>query len=189
MTITANDLRKGMIILFNNELHQVVDVEFVRPGNWRAMAQTKLRNVKTGSIFNQRFQTTEKVDEAHVETRTMQYLYATEHLFHFMDVQSYEQMEMGEDEVGDAKKFLKEQMEVIVKVYEGRPVGLELPTSVELTVVEAPPNVKGNTASGSGKPVTCEGGLVVTVPMFIESGEVIRVDTRTGEYLERAGKG
>ena len=185
MTISANDLRKGMIIIHNNELCQVVEVEFVRPGNWRAMAQAKLKSVKTGAIFNQRFQTTEKLDEANVETRTMQFLYASDHFLHFMDVQSYEQYEMDEGVVGDSLKFLKEEMEVIVKMYEGRPIGMELPVSVDLIVVEAPPNVKGNTASGSGKPVTCEGGLVVTVPMFIESGESIRVDTRTGQYLER----
>jgi elongation factor P len=123
MTISANDLRRGMIILFNNELCQVVEVDFVRPGNWRAMAQTKLKSIKTGAIFQQRFQTTEKVDEASVETRTMQYLYESDHLLHFMDVQSYETIDMDQDFVGDSKKFLKEQMEVFVKVYEGRPIG------------------------------------------------------------------
>ncbi len=188
MTITANDIRKGMILLFNNELCQVVEVDFVRPGNWRAMAQTKLRSIKTGAIFQQRFQTTEKVDEAVVETRTMQYLYTSEHLVHFMDVQTYEQIDMNEDFVGDLKKFLKEEMEVIVKLYEEKPIGLELPSSVELTVVDTSPNIRGNTASGGGKPATCQGGHVVTVPFFIENGEKIRVDTRTGEYLERAGK-
>ncbi len=188
MPIIANDLRRGMIILFNNELCQVVEVDFVRPGNWRAMAQTKLRSVKTGAIFQQRFSTTEKIDDAQIETRTMQYLYSSDNLFHFMDVQSYEQMEMNEDFVGDAKKFLKEQMEVVVKLYENRPIGLELPPSVELEVVETPPNVRGNTASGGGKPATLAGGHVTTVPLFVETGEIIRVDTRTGDYLERAGK-
>jgi len=188
MPIIANDLRRGMIILFNNELCQVVEVDFVRPGNWRAMAQTKLRSIKTGAIFQQRFATTEKVDDAIVETRTMQYLYASEHLLHFMDVQSYEQMEMNAEFVGDVKKFLKEQMEVVVKLYEDKPIGLELPASVELQVIETTPNVRGNTASGGGKPATLEGGHVVNVPFFIEVGQKIRVDTRTGEYLERAGK-
>ena len=189
MPIIANDLRNGMFILHNNELCQVVDVEFVRPGNWRAMAQTKLRSVKTGAIFQQRLQTTEKVDDAVVENRTMQFLYESDNFLHFMDVQTYDQMEMDISDVGDSRKFLKEQMEVQVKLYDGRPIAVELPTSVDLKVVDAPPNVKGNSASGSGKPVTCEGGHVVTVPMFIEAGELIRVDTRTGAYLERAGKG
>jgi len=188
MTMSVNDLRKGMIILFNNELCQVVEIEFIRPGNWRAMAQTKLRSIKTGAIFNQRFSTTEKVDEASVETRTMQYLYTGEGLLHFMDVQSYEQLAMEADFVGDVAKFLKEQMEVIVKMYEGKPIGIDLPASVELTVIETSPNVRGNTASGGGKPATCEGGHVVQVPFFIEVGQKIRVDTRTGGYLERAGK-
>ncbi|RCK78782.1 MAG: Translation elongation factor P [Candidatus Ozemobacter sibiricus] len=188
MPITANDLRKGMIILFNNELCQVVEVEFVRPGNWRAMAQTKLRSVKTGAIFQQRFQTTEKVEEAAVETRTMQFLYATEHLYYFMDVQTYDQIEMNEDFIGDNKKFLKEQMEVVVKLHEGKPIGIELPSSVELEVIETSPNIRGNTASGGGKPATLEGGHVTTVPFFVEVGERVRVDTRTGEYLERVGK-
>lgn len=188
MPIIANDLRRGMIIHFNNELCQVVEVEFVRPGNWRAMAQTKLRSIKTGAIFQQRFSTTEKIDDAQVDTRTMQYLYSTEHLHTFMDTQNYEQIEMNDDFVGDAKRFLKEQMEVVVKLYEGRPIGLELPSSVELKVVEAAPNVRGNTASGGGKPATLEGGLVVNVPFFVESGDVVRVDTRTSEYLERVTK-
>jgi elongation factor P len=177
-----------MIILFNNELCQIVEIDFVRPGNWRAMAQTKLRSVKTGAIFQQRFQTTEKVDEANVETRTMQYLYTSDHFVHFMDVQSYEQMDMDTSFVGDSAKFLKEQMEVIVKLYEGRPIGMDLPTSVELRITETPPNIRGNTASGGGKPATCEGGHVCNVPFFVETGELIKVDTRTGEYLERAGK-
>ncbi len=184
--MTANDLRKGMVILFNNELHRVVDIEFVRPGNWRAMAQAKLCNIKTGAIFPQRFQTTEKVEEAIVETRTMQFLYASEHLHSFMDVQSYEQVEMNDEVLGDDKKFLKEQMEVTVKLYEGKPIGIELPTAVVLKVVDCPPNIKGNTASGGTKPATCEGGHVANVPLFIEIGEQIRVDTRTGAYLERA---
>ncbi|MBI3039724.1 elongation factor P [bacterium] len=188
MTITANDIRKGMVLLFNNELCQVVEVDFVRPGNWRAMAQTKLKSIKTGAIFQQRFQTTEKIDEAVVETKTMQYLYASEHLFHFMDIKTYEQTDMNADFVGDSQKFLKEQMEVLVKVYEGQPIGLELPSSVELTVLETPPGVKGNTASGGGKTATLEGGHVLQVPFFVENGEKIRVDTRTGEYLERVGK-
>lgn len=188
MAITANDLRKGMVIIYNGELCQVVEVDFVRPGNWRAMAQTKLRNIKTGAIFQQRYQTTEKVDEATVETKLMQYLYASDNFLHFMDTQSYEQMEMEMDVVGDQKKFLKEEMEVYVKVYDGAAIGIELPPSVELEVVDAPPNVKGNSATSGGKPVTCAGGHVVNVPMFIEAGEIIRVDTRTGDYLERAKK-
>jgi len=188
MSITANDLRKGMIILFNNELCQVVEVEFVRPGNWRAMAQTKLRSIKTGAIFQQRFQTTEKIDEAVVETRTMQYLYTSGDLLYFMDVQSYEQLEMNKEFVGEMTKFLKEEMEVVVKLYEGKPIGIELPSSVILKVIDTPPNVRGNTASGGGKPATLEGGHTTQVPFFIEIGEAIKVDTRTGEYIERAGK-
>lgn len=188
MAITANDLRKGTMVICNGELCQVVDVEFVRPGNWRAMAQTKLRNVKTGAIFQQRYQATEKVDEANVDTRLMQYLYESDNFLHFMDTETYEQMEMDKDLLGDQKKFLVEQMEVYVKIYEDSAVGVELPPSVELEVIEAPPNVKGNTASGGSKHVVCAGGHTLTVPMFIESGEIIRVDTRTGDYLERARK-
>ncbi|MGM0599136.1 MAG: elongation factor P [Candidatus Rifleibacteriota bacterium] len=185
MAMTANDLRKGMVIMHNNDLCQVVDVEFVRPGNWRAMAQTKLKNLKTGAIFQQRFQTTEKVDEAIVESRLMQYLYKSANLLHFMDTETFEQLEMEDQVIGDQIKFLKEEMEVYVKVYEGIAIGVELPPSVDLEVIEAPPNVKGNSATSGNKPVTCEGGHVVNVPMFIESGEFIRVDTRTGDYLER----
>ncbi|OGK11008.1 MAG: elongation factor P [Candidatus Riflebacteria bacterium GWC2_50_8] len=188
MAITANDLRRGMVIIYNGELCQVVDVEFVRPGNWRAMAQAKLKSLKSGSIFMQRYQTTEKVEEATVETKQMQYLYASDNFLHFMDIQSYDQMEMELDILGDQFKYLKEQMELYVRVYEGKAIGIELPPSVDLEVIEAPPNVKGNSASGNTKPVVCAGGHVVNVPMFIEAGEMIRVDTRTGEYLERMKK-
>ena len=188
MAIVVNDLLRGMIILYNGDLCQVVDIEFIRPGNWRALAQAKLRNLKTGSTFIQRYQTTEKVDEATVETKLMQFLYSDENFLHFMDMETYEQMEMELDLLGEQAKFLKEQMEIYVKLYEGKAIGAELPPSVELKVIEAPPNVKGNTASGGNKPVTCEGGHVVTVPMFIEAGETIKVDTRTGEYLERCKK-
>jgi len=188
MAITANDLRKGMVIICEGELCQIVDIEFVRPGNWRAMAQAKLKNLKTGSTFMQRYQTTEKVDEASVETKLMQYLYASDNFLHFMDTNTYEQMEMELDLLGDQTKFLKEQMEIYIKLHDGRAIGAELPPSVELEVIEAPPNVKGNSASSSTKPVVCMGGHVVNVPMFIEAGEMIRVDTRTGDYLERVKK-
>lgn len=188
MAITANELRKGMVIMFNGDLCQVVEVEFVRPGNWRAMAQTKLRNMKSGAIFLQRYQTTEKVDEATVETRLMQYLYACENFLHFMDMETFEQMEMEKDVVGDQLKFLKEEMEVYVKTHDGIAIGVELPPSVDLEVIEAPPNVRGNSATSGGKPVTCAGGHVTNAPMFIEVGEMIRVDTRNGDYLERAKK-
>lgn len=188
MPIIANDLRKGMIILFNNELCQVVEIDFVRPGNWRAMAQTKLRSIKTGAIFLQRYSTTEKVEEALVETRNMQYLYNADNMYFFMDHQTYEQLEIAEDFIGETRKFLKEQMDVVVKMYEGRPIGLEISSSVVLRVTDCPPNIKGNTASGGSKPATCEGGHVCQVPFFVEIGELIRVDTRTGDYLERAGK-
>ncbi len=188
MAITANDLRKGMVIIYNGELCQVVEIDFVRPGNWRAMAQAKLKSLKTGATFMQRYQTTEKVDEATVETKLMQYLYTSDHFLHFMDTQTYDQMEMELDLLGDQTKFLKEQMEIYVKLYDGKAIGAELPPSVDLEVIEAPPNVRGNSASGTNKPVVCAGGHVVNVPMFIEAGEFIRVDTRTGEYLERMKK-
>lgn len=188
MAITANELRKGMVIIYNGDLCQIVDIEFVRPGNWRAMAQAKLKSLKTGSTFMQRYQTTEKVEEATVETKLMQYLYTSDNFLHFMDTQTYEQMEMDLDLLGDQTKFLKEQMELYIRVYEGRAIGVELPPSVDLEVIEAPPNVKGNSASGTNKAVVCAGGHVVTVPMFIEAGESIRVDTRTGAYLERMKK-
>ncbi len=185
MTILANDLRRGMTVLQDGELCQVVDIEFVRPGNWRAMAQAKLKNLKTGAIFMQRYQTTEKVDQAVVETKQMQYLYSSDNLLHFMDTSNYEQIAMENDLLGDQTKFLVEQMEIYVKFYDGMPIGADLPPSVELEVTEAPPNVKGNSANSNTKPVVCAGGHVVNAPMFIESGEIIRVDTRTGEYLER----
>lgn len=188
MATIVNDLRRGMVILYNGDLCQVVDIEFIRPGNWRALAQAKLRNLKTGSTFIQRYQTTEKVDEATLETKQMQYLYATDNLLTFMDNETYEQMEMDKEVLGEQAKFLIENMDIYVKLYEGKPVSAELPPSVELEVVEAPPNVKGNTASGGNKQVTCSGGHVVTVPMFINAGEFIKVDTRTGEYLERVKK-
>jgi len=188
VTIIANDLRKGSIVLVNDELCEVVDIEFVRPGNWRAMAQAKLKNLKTGSTFMQRYATTEKVEDVQLETKLMQFLYASGDQLHFMDLNTYEQIALSSEVLGDQTKFLKEQMEIYVKFHEKTPISVDMPTSVDLLVEEAPPNVRGNSATSSTKPVTCEGGHVVNVPMFIEAGEYIKVDTRTGVYLERTKK-
>ena len=186
MAIIVNDLRRGMVILYNGDLCQVVDIEFIRPGNWRALAQAKLRNLKTGSTFIQRYQTTEKVDEATLETKQMQYLYASDNLLTFMDNETFEQLELSKDQLGDALNFLMENMTVKVVIYEGRILGVELPNTVEMKVVETDPGIRGDTATSGSKPAKMETGYVVRVPLFINEGDTLRIDTRSGDYIERA---
>ncbi|MDI3279789.1 MAG: elongation factor P [Bacillota bacterium] len=184
--ISVNDLRTGLTIEVDGEVYSVVEFLHVKPGKGAAFVRTKLKNVRTGAVLERTFRAGEKVQQAHVETREMQYLYASGDEHHFMDLSSYEQVSLSEQMLGEAKKFLKENMTILVQFYEGQPIGVELPTAVELKVVETDPGLRGDTASGGSKPAVLETGAVVQVPLFINVGDVIKVDTRTGQYLSRA---
>lgn len=181
------DVRKGMVIVGDNgELYQCLDRDLNTPGNWRAILQLKLKNLKTGSIALNRVRPQDKVETAFLDKRNMQYLYAEGGDFVFMDSETYDQFPMPKDLLGDTMKYIKDNDIVTVIVYEGKPIDLELPATVELKVTETEPALKGATAAAQYKSATVETGLTVNVPPFITVGEMIQIDTRTGEYLGRA---
>jgi len=186
--ISVNDLRTGLTIELDGDVYAVIDFLHVKPGKGAAFVRTKLRNVRTGFVVERTFNAGEKVPPARVETRDMQYLYASDNLFTFMDTESYDQIALPEEKLGDAVKFLKENMTISVQMYQGEAIGIQLPNTVELEVVETDPGLKGDTAAGGTKPATLETGAIVNVPLFINIGDVIAVDTRSKEYLKRASK-
>lgn len=183
--ISTNDLRPGVTVEIDGEVYVVVEFQHVKPGKGAAFVRTKIKNVKTGQVFERNFRAGEKLNRAILERKTMQYLYEADGTYYFMDTQTYEQIPLTKEQLGDALKFLKENLEVMVVFYEGKAIGIELPTFVELKVIETEPGFRGDTATGGSKPATLETGAVVQVPLFVEIGDVIRIDTRTGEYLSR----
>jgi len=184
--ISVNDLRTGLTIVVEGDIYSVVEFLHVKPGKGAAFVRTKLKNVKTGAVVERTFRAGEKVEQAHIETSEMQYLYQSGNTYVFMNTETYEQLELSAAVLGDAAKYLKENMEILVQFYQGAPIGVILPTAVELKVVRTEPGFKGDTATGGSKPAELETGLVVQVPLFIDEGEIVKVDTRTGEYISRA---
>lgn len=186
MGISATQIRKGMTLQIDGELYRVHDFTHVTPGKGQAVMQTRLRNLRTGALVEKRFRSAESVDNIHLEQRPMQYLYKEGALYTFMDLETYEQVHLTPEAIEEALPYLVENLELEVEFHEDEPIGLELPQTVDLEVVETEPALKGATASSSTKPAKTQTGLTVQVPPFIEEGETIRVDTSTGEYLERA---
>ncbi len=181
----ANRIRAGAVIIYNGELARVLSVTHLTPGNLRAMVQMKARYIKSGMQFENRFRATEDVEVAFLEKHQMEYLFDDGERYHLMNTESYEQIEMDREMFGDAINYLLPNSKVEVTFYEGSPIGVELPTTVTLKVIEAEPAVKKQTASSSYKKCVVETGLTVMVPPFVESGDSIKVSTETGEYLER----
>lgn len=184
--IQASDLKKGMIIKYNDKLYNVVDTQFNFQGRGSSMLQTKLKELETGSIINNRFGTSDKIENIQLDRKNMEYLYSTGDGYVFMDNETFEQIELTKDVLDDATDFLIENMTIQVQFYEGNPVGLDLPITVPLEVTYTEPALKNATVTTSFKPATLETGLEITVPPFIETGEVVKVDTRTRKYIERA---
>lgn len=182
----ANRLRPGAIIKFEGDLWRVFEALHQTPGNLRARVQTKLKNLTNGAMKDHRFRSEDEVEKAQLDNKQMQYLYGDSAGFHFMDTDSYEQIAMSAEDLGNAVNYLAPETTIRIDFYDGRPVGIELPTTVDLKVVETSPEVKGATASAQRKPATLETGLVVQVPSFIGEGELIRVSTDDGVYQERA---
>jgi elongation factor P len=183
--IDANELRKGATFILDGELYQVLEYQHYKPGRGNAIIRTKIRNLRTGSTIPRNFLSGDRFEEAPVERRTVQYLYEDGDAFYFMDTQTYDQVHMNADMVGDRAGFLKEGMEVTLTVLESEVLDVDLPASIELEVVESELAVAGDTATGASKAITCETGLKVNVPLFINVGDTIRVDTRSGDYLTR----
>jgi len=186
MAIPATQLRPGMIIKHNNDLHSVFSVEHRTPGNLRAFIQAKLRNLRTGAMFEHRFRSPDPIDKIVVDEVDMEFLYSDGDDYYFMNTESYEQTHLKRDTLGDAVEYLTPNLQIKVEFYDNKPVGIELPQTVELIVVETEPGLKSATASSVTKPAKLETGLVVQVPPFINEGEKIRVDTAEGAYLSRA---
>ena len=184
--ITSTALRPGMVIKFNNELHSVFKMTHRTPGNLRGFVQVKLRNLRTGSMFEHRFSSDDKVEKAVLEQIDMEFLYQDGEDYHFMNTENYEQMHLNQDILGDAVEYLIPQMKVAVEFYEGKPLGVELPATVDLKIIDTEPGLKGSTVSNVTKAATLETGLVVQVPPFLSVGEKVRVSTSEGTYLERA---
>jgi elongation factor P len=186
MSIPATQLRPGMIIKHNNDLHSVFSVEHRTPGNLRAFIQAKLRNLRTGAMFVERFRSPDPIEKITVDEVEMEYLYADGEDYYFMNTETYEQIHLRKDTLGDATDYLTANLQIKVEFYDGKPVGVELPQTVELTVIETEPGLKSATASSVTKPAKLETGVIVQVPPFINEGEKIRVDTAEGAYLSRA---
>jgi elongation factor P len=186
MAIPATQMRPGMIIKHNNELHAVFSVEHRTPGNLRAFIQAKLRNIRTGAMFEHRFRSPDPIERVVVDEIDMEFLYNDGDDYYFMNTENYEQTHLKRDTLGDAVEYLTANLQITVSFFDGVAVGIELPGVVELTVIETEPGLKSATASSVTKPATMETGLVVQVPPFINEGEKIRIDTAEGAYMSRA---
>jgi elongation factor P len=184
--ISAGDFRNGVTIEYEGNLYQIIEFQHVKPGKGAAFVRCKIRNIKTGGVVEKTFRPSEKVPKAHIDRKDMQYLYSDGELFHFMESNTYEQIAVNAKDVGDALKFVKENEMVKILSHQGSVFGIDPPLNVELVITETEPGVKGDTATGATKPAIVETGAKVMVPLFIEQGESIRIDTRTGEYMGRA---
>ncbi len=183
--ISAGEFRNGVTFEFEGNVYQIVEFQHVKPGKGAAFVRTKLKNVITGGIVEKTFRPTEKCPKAHIERKNMAYSYNDGDLFYFMDNETFDMMPLSQDQLGDALKFVTENMNVTVLSYKGNVFGVEPPTFVELKVTETEPGFKGDTSTGATKPCTLETGATINVPLFVDEGDTIRVDTRTGEYMER----
>ena len=185
MQVSTAEFRRGLKIELDGQPYNIVEFQHVKPGKGGAFVRTKLKHLRLGRVVDRTFRAGEKVGLVDYEQRSMQYLYKDDN-FHFMNLDTYEQIALGPDVVGEAANWLKETMEVDVLIINGEPAGVDVPNFVELEVVKTDPGLRGDTASGGSKPATLETGAVVQVPLFINEGEVLRIDTRTGAYIERA---
>ncbi len=183
--ISAGDFRNGLTFEYDGNVYQVVEFQHVKPGKGAAFVRTKMKNVMTGGVVERTFNPTEKVEPARIERKDMEYLYEDSGLYYFMDQETYDQIPLSQDQLGEALKFVMENMTVKIVSYKGNVFAVEPPTFVEMKVIATEPGVKGNTATNVTKPATVESGAIITVPMFVNEGDTIRIDTRTGEYMER----
>ena len=186
MAIPATQIRRGMVIVFEGQPCKVVEFRHHTPGNLRAMVQTKLRNIRTGASFEHRFRSADTIDRASLEQHEMEYLYSDGSHHHFMNTENYEQTALSGDDLGDAAEWLTPGLRIQAEFYEGAPIGVDLPPSMELTVVKTEPSLKGATVSNVNKPATLENGVTIQVPPFVNQGDRIRVDPAEGRYIERA---
>jgi elongation factor P len=186
MSIIASDIRRGMAIMFQGEPCRVMEFHHHTPGNLRAMVQAKLRKLRTGTQVEHRFRSTDTVEVAQLETHELDFMYRAGETYHFMNAENYDQLEVEEDMLGESAKWMTEGMRIIAEFFEGRPIGIQLPSSLTLEVVDTAPAMKTATKNASSKPARLSNGVSVNVPEFVQTGEKIRVNPTTGEYLDRA---
>ena len=183
--ISAGDFKNGVTVEIEGNIYQILEFQHVKPGKGAAFVRTKLKNIISGGVVEKTFRPTEKFENAHIDRKDMQYLYQDGDLYNFMDIETYDQIALNSDVVGDALKFVKENEVVKICSHKGNVFSVEPPLFVELTITETEPGFKGDTAQGATKPATVETGATVMVPLFVEQGDVLKIDTRTGEYLSR----
>ena len=183
--ISAGDFKNGVTVEIDGNIYQILEFQHVKPGKGAAFVRTKLKNIISGGVVEKTFRPTEKFPKAHIDRKDMQYLYRDGDLFNFMDVETYDQIALNEDVVGDSLKFVKENEVVKICSHNGNVFSVEPPLFVELAITETEPGFKGDTAQGATKPATVETGALVMVPLFVEQGDVLKIDTRSGEYLSR----
>ena len=187
MAVDTSKFRNGLKIELDGEPFTIKEFQHVKPGKGGAFVRTKIKNLRTGRVLEKTFRSGEKVEEAEVDDKKMQYLYLDGEQLVFMDQETYEQIPFSSEQLGDSRKYLKENLNVDVVFWRGKPISIELPAFIEALVTQCDPGIKGDTASGATKPATIESGAVLQVPLFIKEGETIRVDTRSNEYVERVG--
>ncbi len=184
--VSTQDFKTGLTIELDGHVYQIITSEHYKPGKGQAVVRTKLRDIKTGNVFNKTFRSGDKVGRAHVARRNHQFLYSDGETFYFMDNETYDQVELTVDQVGELAKWLKESEDVAIITYEGELIGIEVANTVIREVVRTDPGLRGDTATGGTKPAVLEGGATVMVPLFLQEGEKVKIDTRSGEYVERA---
>ncbi|MBL7223179.1 MAG: elongation factor P [Candidatus Brocadiae bacterium] len=183
--ITSNDLKNGMTLILRGVLHEIIYFQHIKPGKGHAFVRTKLRNLQNGSVIENTFRAKEPVEQAYVERKTLEYIYRDGQNYYLMDPETYEQLPVSADRFKDSAQYLRENTEIVVTFHGSDILGVTIPDTVDLKVTQAPPGVKGDTATGGSKPVTLETGAIVQAPLFINAGDSIRVDTRTGNYVTR----
>ncbi len=187
MALSINEIKSGVTIFIDGQVHLVIDTQHVKPGKGAAFVRAKLRNLKNNNIQEKTFRGDEKIEEAFVDEKKLQYLYASGSMYHFMDQQNFEEIAISEDDIKDKKDFLKDNFEVSGFFYKNQTLNIALPNFIEFKIIHTEPGIKGDTAKGSNKPAQIETGATIQVPLFIDVGDVIKVDTRTGAYVERVG--
>ena len=185
MTVSINEIKSGLTILIDGQIYSVVDYQHVKPGKGAAFVRTKLRNFKTGAVLERTFRGDEKIEDAFIEERRLVYLYRADELYYFMDQHNFEQVSLAGETLGENRKFLKDNLEISAYFYNGQALNISLPTFIELKVTQSEPGLRGDTVKGAFKTATLETGATIQVPLFIDVGDTIKVDTRTGEYMER----
>lgn len=188
MALSINEIKSGVTILVDKDVYMVIDTEHVKPGKGAAFVRAKVRNLRNSNVQEFTFRGDQKIDEAFIEERKLQYLYASGHMYHFMDQENFEEVAIAEENLGDNKKFLKDNLEVMGYFYAGQTLNITLPNFIEFEITHTEPGIKGDTAKSGTKTAEIQTGAAIQVPLFIDEGDIVKVDTRTGSYVERANR-